>query len=41
MMGYVPAFPLVMTAMAVLGISGVAICQQEEQMDTVQSYSIA
>ena len=41
MMGYVLGFPLVMTVMTVLSISGVAICEQEEQVGTFQSYSLA
>lgn len=40
-MGYVLVFPLVMIVMTVLGISGGALCEQEEQVGTFQSYSLA
>lgn len=40
-MGYVLVFPLVMTATTILSISGVATCEQEEQVGMFQSYSLA
>jgi len=40
MMGYVLVFPLVMTVMSVLSVPDVPICRQEEQVGTLQSYSL-
>lgn len=41
MTGYVVVvFPLVMTVVTVLSISGVAICEQEEQVGTLRSQDV-